>query len=68
MPIFYGFGLGLYDDIGQGTALALGVAAFALQAVLARLWLGRFLYGPLEWLWRAATRGTTRIAFRRPAR
>jgi uncharacterized protein len=67
VPVFYGFGLGLYDELDQGEALVFGLAAFALQAVLARLWLGRFVYGPLEWLWRAATHGTTRIPFRRPA-
>ena len=67
VPVFYGFGLGLYDDLGQGPALALGLAAFALQSVLAWLWLRSFAYGPLEWLWRAATYGTTRIPFRRPA-
>ena len=31
------------------------VAVFALQVVASRWWLARFRYGPMEWLWRAAT-------------
>ncbi|HJU66418.1 MAG TPA: DUF418 domain-containing protein [Gemmatimonadaceae bacterium] len=35
---------------------ALGaVVLFAVQVVISRLWLSRFRYGPLEWLWRSAT-------------
>jgi uncharacterized protein len=36
-------------------AIALGLAITALQSVASRLWLTRFSYGPLEWLWRMAT-------------
>lgn len=67
VPIFYGFGLGLHDDLGQAQALAIGVVAFAFQLLLARLWFAFFLYGPLEWLWRALTRTTMSVPFRRPA-
>jgi uncharacterized protein len=65
VPIYYGFGLGLYDDLNQAQALMIGIAAFALQLLFARLWFGAFLYGPLEWLWRALTRTTTNVQFRR---
>ena len=34
------------------------------QLVLAALWFRRFRYGPLEWLWRAATRTTLAVPFR----
>jgi uncharacterized protein len=68
VPIFYGFGLGLHDDLGQAQALALGLAAFALQAVVARYWLRHFAYGPLEWAWRALTFLSLDIAFRRRPR
>jgi uncharacterized protein len=67
VPVFYGFGLGLHDDLSQGQALAIGIVAFALQLMLTRLWFRYFLYGPLEWLWRALTRTTMSVPFRRPS-
>ena len=64
VPVFYGFGLGLHGEIGQARALALGVAAFAAQLLLAGWWMRHFRYGPLEYGWRAFTFTTTRIPFR----
>ncbi len=32
---------------------------FALQTVFSRWWLSRFRYGPMEWLWRSLTYGTS---------
>ncbi len=63
VPIFYGFGLGLYDDLSQVEALLFGLAAFAAQLIGARLWYRWFRYGPLEWLWRAATYTTLKVPF-----
>jgi uncharacterized protein len=62
--LFYGVGLRLGHSVGfiEGTALA--VAIFALQCIAARIWLGFFRFGPLEWLWRCATYGTP-VEFRR---
>ena len=65
VPIFYGFGLGWHDSISEAQALGLGILAFVLQIVLARLWFRHFHYGPLEWLWRAATWLKADIPFRR---
>jgi uncharacterized protein len=65
VPVYYGFGLGWHDDITQVQALLLGLAAFALQLLLAAWWVRRYRYGPLEWLWRAGTYMTTAIPFRR---
>lgn len=65
-PVFYGFGLGLYDDLGNRGCIVLGISAFALQIGIAKWWFRYFSYGPLEWIWRAATRGTLAIPFRRP--
>lgn len=65
VPVFYGFGLGLHATIGQTEALTLGLAAFALQALFARLWFGHFCYGPLEWAWRAATWTSLKVPLRR---
>ncbi|MER7759799.1 DUF418 domain-containing protein [Streptomyces sp. NPDC097619] len=47
--------LGLRGSDRWGTALLLAAGVLAAQAVLSRLWLGRFRYGPLEWAWRAVT-------------
>lgn len=65
VPVFYGFGLGAWDDWSQATRLLVGLGAVALQLWLAAAWLRRFQYGPIEWLWRAATYLTRDIPFRR---
>jgi uncharacterized protein len=67
VPIFFGFGLGAYAYIGQAWSLTLGVALWALQIWLAHAWFKSHHYGPLEWLWRAATLMRTDIPFRRTA-
>lgn len=65
VPVFYGFGLHLWDRITQEEALALGIAAFLVQLVFATLWLKSFAYGPLEWLWRSASKLSLDVPFRR---
>lgn len=65
VPIFYGFGLGAWKWLPQSTALWLGVGFLVIQAIVATLWFKRFHYGPLEWLWRAATYGTVKVPFMR---
>ena len=55
VPLFYPFGLGLYERLSQEEALALGLVAVTLQLAFAGAWFLRFQYGPLEWLWRCAT-------------
>jgi len=65
VPVFYQFGLGLWDDWNQPTRLLVGLAAIAVQMLFARWWLMRFCYGPIEWVWRALTYTTRDIAFRR---
>ncbi len=67
VPVYYGFGLHLWDRITQTESLLLGLAAFALQLVFATYWFRYFLYGPLEWLWRAATKLSLDVPFRRRA-
>jgi len=66
VPVFYGYGLGLYATMTQVQALLLGLAAFAVQLLFAHLWFGRFYYGPLEWLWRAGTYLTLDVPFVKP--
>lgn len=54
--LFFGFGLGLYGT-GPFGALVLATAWFGVEIVLSNLWMKRFRFGPVEWLWRAATYG-----------
>ena len=63
-PILYGYGLGLWDDFSHLQMVLIGLIAFAAQLALAALWYRSFRYGPLEWLWRAATRTTLAVPFR----
>ncbi len=53
--IFYGYGLGYFDQLPRAWQPVFGLALFALQCLLSRLWLSRFRFGPMEWLWRSAT-------------
>lgn len=53
--IFYGYGLGLYGQVGTVAGLGIAVAIYALLIPLSHLWLSRFRYGPAEWLWRTLT-------------
>lgn len=50
--IFYSYGVGLYGkvDIVTGTWLAIGI--FAIQLIVAQVWLMKFRMGPLEAVWR----------------
>ena len=52
--VFYGWGLGFAGQIGSAGCLAIALAIFALQVVASALWLRKFRFGPLEWLWRTA--------------
>ncbi|WP_262984742.1 DUF418 domain-containing protein [Sphingomonas daechungensis] len=61
VPVFYGFGLGLWDKVTLAQCLWIGIVAFGVQIVAAHLWFRAFRYGPLEWAWRAATRMTLNI-------
>lgn len=57
--VFYGWGLGLADGraLGPAVRLGFGLLLFPLQVGMAHLWLRRFRFGPLEWLWRVAVYG-----------
>jgi uncharacterized protein len=51
----YGFGFGLWWRIGASTAMAIGLAIVAVQIPLSAWWLGRYHFGPMEWVWRRLT-------------
>lgn len=64
VPLLYGFGAGLHDDLTTAQAVLAGMGLFALQAAGAALWYRHYRYGPLEWLWRAGTRMTVDVPMR----
>ena len=53
--IFYGFGLGLYGQVAVTTGIILTIAIYLVQVVWSSLWMEKFNYGPMEWLWRVMT-------------
>ena len=55
--VFYGYGLGLWDQVTRRWQLLGVVALFVLQVLASRLWLAHFRFGPVEWAWRACTYG-----------
>jgi uncharacterized protein len=52
-----GPGLALAGKIGTTAIVGIVIGFFGLQVVVSRWWLGRFAYGPAEWVWRALTYG-----------
>lgn len=55
--IFYGYGLGLYNQIGRAGLWGFVIGAWVLMLLWSKPWLDRFHYGPFEWLWRSLARG-----------
>lgn len=53
--VFYGYGLGYFEQLPRAWQAVFVVAFFAVQVALSHWWLSRFRFGPMEWLWRAAT-------------
>ncbi|MEY7851860.1 DUF418 domain-containing protein [Natrarchaeobius sp. A-rgal3] len=53
--IFYGYGLGLFGQLGYLELLGVVVLIWAIQIPLSVWWLGRFRFGPVEWVWRTLT-------------
>lgn len=55
--LFYGIGFGLGTTFGLVHIELTALAAFLFEVLCCRLWLSRFRFGPLEWLWRMGTYG-----------
>ena len=59
--LFYGWGFGLWGQVGPALDLLLAVGIFfVVQVPLSQWWLSRHELGPLEWLWRRLTYGRIR--------
>lgn len=63
--IFYGYGLGLFGRLGSATVTLICLVLYATQLAISRVWLSRYRFGPLEWLWRSLSYGH-RQPMRRP--
>ena len=50
--LFYGFGLGLYNDFNRIQLIPIIAAIWVTQIIYSRVWLSKFPQGPFEWLWR----------------
>ena len=55
--LFTGAGLALGNVFGLAFVALFAAAIFAAQVAFSSWWLGRFRFGPCEWLWRSATYG-----------
>jgi uncharacterized protein len=55
--LFYGYGLGWYGQVRLSGMLAITLAVYPCQMLVAKWWLSRFRFGPVEWIWRGLTYG-----------
>lgn len=53
--VFYGYGLGYFEQLPRAWQPVFVFGFFALQVALSHWWMARFRFGPAEWAWRAAT-------------
>jgi uncharacterized protein len=65
--IFYGYGFGLFGRLSVVTAFTIGVVLYLAQVAISALWLRRYRYGPVEWLWRSLMYGTWQPMVQRQA-
>ena len=55
--IFYPYGFGLFGSMSLWQVEVLAIGIYAVQVLLAMIWLKHYSFGPLEWLWRSLTYG-----------
>lgn len=53
--LFNGFGFGLYGKLEYYQLYAVVACVWALNLIISPLWLRRFRFGPMEWVWRSLT-------------
>ena len=52
---FFGYGLNYFAELQFYQLYLVAVAIWILQLIASPLWLQRFRFGPLEWVWRSLT-------------
>jgi uncharacterized protein len=57
VTLSYGFGFGLWWHTGASRAMAIAAAIIIVQIPLSALWLSRYRFGPVEYVWRRLTYG-----------
>ncbi len=57
VTLFYGYGFGLFGKVSPWQWILLVLVIYLLQVWISTLWLRRFRFGPVEWLWRTLTYG-----------
>jgi uncharacterized protein len=62
--IFYGHGLGFFGQVSRVGQMLVVLGVWIFRLAVSALWLRRFNFGPVEWLWRSLTYGH-RQPFRR---
>lgn len=53
--IFYGHGFGLFCKVERSGQILFVFAIWVILLIISPLWLKKYQYGPLEWLWRVLT-------------
>lgn len=67
--VFYGYGFGMFGRAGVTSVFVWGTVFYMAQLVFSRWWLGRFRFGPFEWVWRSLTYGRRQpMLYRREVR
>ncbi len=57
LVIFHDFGLGLWNELARHQLYYIVLAEWIVMIWFSIWWLGRYRFGPLEWLWRSLTYG-----------
>jgi uncharacterized protein len=55
--LLYSVGMGLYGTIGPALLFPVSIFFYAAMALICMLWMRRFLFGPMEWIWRSILYG-----------
>jgi uncharacterized protein len=53
--IMYSYGFGKFGSFQPWQLVIFAVVVFVIQIIISKIWLQRFRFGPLEWVWRKLT-------------
>jgi len=53
--IFYGIGLGLFGYVNRLYQMLIMILIWIVLLKLCPIWLRKYQYGPVEWIWRMLT-------------